>query len=69
MVGNFEFADIKIRGFADNHACFAPGWYSSRDALKGFGLQACPPDNRNRKDMVVYPVETGTMLKPPDVKA
>ena len=27
MVGNFEFADLKITGFADKHACVAPGWY------------------------------------------
>lgn len=59
MVGNFEFADIKIRGFADKHACVAPGWYSWTDALKEFGLQACPPNNPNHMDMVVYLIETG----------
>lgn len=59
MVGNFEFADIKIRGFADKHACVAPGWYSWTDALKEFGLEACPPNNPNHMDMVVYLIETG----------
>lgn len=59
MVGNFEFADIKITGFADKHACVAPGWYSWTDALAEFGLEACPPNNPNHMDMVVYLVETG----------
>lgn len=59
MVGNFEFADIKITGFADKHACVAPGWYSWTDALAEFGLDACPPNNPNHMDMVVYLVETG----------
>ncbi|MEQ8896205.1 MAG: MBL fold metallo-hydrolase [Roseovarius sp.] len=59
MVGNFEFADIKITGFADKHACVAPGWYSWTDALAEFGVNACPPDNVGHMDMVVYLVETG----------
>ena len=59
MVGNFEFADIKITGFADKHACVAPGWYSWTDALAEFGVDACPPNNPNHMDMVVYLVETG----------
>lgn len=59
MVGNFEFADIKISGYADKHACVAPGWYSWTDALKEFGLEACPPNNPNHMDMVTYLVETG----------
>lgn len=59
MVGNFEFADLKITGFADKHACVAPGWYKWTDALKEFGVQACPPNNVGHMDMVVYLVETG----------
>ncbi len=59
MVGNFEFADLKITGFADKHACVAPGWYSWTDALAEFGVNACPPDNVGHMDMVVYLVETG----------
>ena len=59
MVGNFEFADLKITGFADKHACVAPGWYSWTDALAEFGANACPPDNVSHMDMVVYLVETG----------
>ena len=59
MVGNFEFADIKITGFADKHACIAPGWYNWTNALAEFGVNACPPDNVGHMDMVVYLVETG----------
>lgn len=58
MVGNFEFADLKITGYADKHACVAPGWYPWTDALKEFGVEACPPDNIGHMDMVVYVVET-----------
>lgn len=59
MVGRFEFADLKITGFADKHACVAPGWYPWTDALKEFGVNACPPDNVGHMDMVTYVVETG----------
>ncbi|WP_170419249.1 MBL fold metallo-hydrolase [Ruegeria atlantica] len=59
MVGNFEFADLKITGFADKHVCRAPGWYDWTNALGEFGVQACPPDNVSHMDMVVYLVETG----------
>lgn len=59
MVGNFEFADIKITGFADKHACVAPGWYDWTNALAEFGVNACPPDNVGHMDMVVYLIETG----------
>ncbi len=59
MVGNFEFADLKITGFADKHACVAPGWYKWTNALKEFGANACPPDNVGHMDMVTYLVETG----------
>lgn len=59
MVGSFEFADLKITGFADKHACVAPGWYQWTDALKEFGVNACPPNNVGHMDMVVYLVETG----------
>lgn len=59
MVGNFEFADVKITGFADKHACVAPGWYDWTNALAEFGVEACPPNNVGHMDMVVYLVETG----------
>lgn len=59
MVGNFEFADIKITGLADKHVCRAPGWYDWTNALGEFGVQACPPDNVSHMDMVVYLIETG----------
>ena len=59
MVGNFEFADLKITGFADKHACIAPGWYPWTNALKEFGVEACPPNNIGHMDMVVYVIETG----------
>ena len=59
MVGNFEFADLKITGFADKHACVAPGWYKWTNALAEFGAEACPPNNVGHMDMVVYLVETG----------
>lgn len=59
MVGNFQFADLTITGFADKHACVAPGWYNWTDALAEFGVNACPPDNVGHMDMVVYLVETG----------
>ncbi|WP_419739185.1 MBL fold metallo-hydrolase [Ruegeria sp.] len=59
MVGNFEFADLKITGFADKHVCRAPGWYDWTNALGEFGVNACPPDNVSHMDMVVYLVETG----------
>lgn len=59
MVGAFEFADLKITGFADKHACVAPGWYNWTNALAEFGVEACPPNNVGHMDMVVYLVETG----------
>lgn len=59
MVGSFEFADLKITGFADKHACIAPGWYNWTNALAEFGVEACPPNNVSHMDMVVYLVETG----------
>lgn len=59
MVGRFEFADLKITGFADKHACVAPGWYKWTNAIAEFGAKACPPDNPGHMDMVTYLVETG----------
>ncbi len=59
MVGTFEFADLKITGFADKHACVAPGWYKWTDALKEFGVEACAPNNVGHMDMVTYVVEAG----------
>ncbi|MEM7509208.1 MAG: MBL fold metallo-hydrolase [Pseudomonadota bacterium] len=59
MVGSYQFADLKISGFADKHACVAPGWYPWTNALAEFGLEACPPNNPNHMDMVTYMVETG----------
>ncbi|CAN7430999.1 MBL fold metallo-hydrolase [Aminobacter sp. LjRoot7] len=59
MAGHFEFADIKISGFADKHACLAPGWYKWTNALKEFGAEACPPNNVGHMDMVTYVIETG----------
>ncbi|WP_339763593.1 MBL fold metallo-hydrolase [uncultured Hoeflea sp.] len=59
MVGHFEFADLKITGFADKHACLAPGWYNWTNALAEFGVDACPPNNIGHMDMVTYLVETG----------
>lgn len=59
MVGHFEFADIKISGFADKHACQAPGWYKWTNAIGEFGARACPPNNVGHMDMVTYVLETG----------
>jgi len=59
MVGRFDFADVAITGFADKHACIAPGWYNWTNALDEFGVEACPPDNIGHMDMVTYLVETG----------
>jgi L-ascorbate metabolism protein UlaG (beta-lactamase superfamily) len=59
MAGHFEFADLKITGFADKHACVAPGWYKWTNALAEFGANACPPNNPGHMDMVTYLVETG----------
>jgi L-ascorbate metabolism protein UlaG (beta-lactamase superfamily) len=59
MVGSFEFADLKITGYADKHACVAPGWYPWTNALAEFGAEACPPNNVGHMDMVTYMVETG----------
>lgn len=59
MVGNFEFADLKITGFADKHTCVAPGWYNWTNALDEFGVNACPPDNVGHMDNVTFLVETG----------
>lgn len=59
MVGEYQFADIKITGIADKHACMAPGWYKWTDVLAEFGANACPPDNPGHLDNVMYVVETG----------
>jgi L-ascorbate metabolism protein UlaG (beta-lactamase superfamily) len=61
MVGSYGFADVKITGVADKHACVAPGWYKWTDALAEFGQQACPPGNPGHMDMVTYMVEVGGM--------
>jgi len=59
MVGTFEFADLKITGFADKHVCMAPGSYNWTNALAEFGVEACAPNNVGHMDMVVYLIETG----------
>ena len=59
MVGTFEFADLKITGFADKHVCIAPGSYKWTNALAEFGVEACAPNNVGHMDMVVYLIETG----------
>lgn len=59
MVGRFEFADLRISGFADKHTCVAPGWYDWTNALAEFGVDACPPDNVGHMDNVAFMVETG----------
>ncbi|MEL6265920.1 MAG: MBL fold metallo-hydrolase [Pseudomonadota bacterium] len=59
MVGRFDFADVSILGYADKHACIAPGWYDWTNALAEFGAEACPPNNVGHMDMVTYLVETG----------
>lgn len=61
MAGSYEFADVKITGIADKHACEAPGWYKWTDVLAEFGASACPPDNPGHLDNVMYVVETGGM--------
>ncbi|MEM1382711.1 MAG: MBL fold metallo-hydrolase [Pseudomonadota bacterium] len=61
MVGTFQFADVSIIGFADKHACEAPGWYQWTNAIAEFGAEACPPNNPGHMDMVTYLVETGGM--------
>jgi L-ascorbate metabolism protein UlaG (beta-lactamase superfamily) len=57
MVGSYQFADVKITGVADKHACQAPGWYKWTNALAEFGVQACPPNNPGHMDMVTYVVD------------
>ncbi len=59
MVGEYQFADVKITGLADKHACEAPGWYEWTNVLAEFGASACPPDNPGHMDMSMYIVETG----------
>ena len=59
MVGHFNFADLKITGFADKHVCVAPGAYKWTNALPEFGVKACPPNNIGHMDNVTYLVETG----------
>lgn len=59
MVGEYQFADVKITGIADKHACMAPGWYKWTNVLAEFGANACPPDNPGHMDNVMYIVETG----------
>ena len=61
MVGDWSFADVKIRGVADKHACNAPGWYKWTNVLAEFGAEACPPNNPGHLDNVMYVVETGGM--------
>lgn len=59
LVGHFEFADVKITGFADKHTCVAPGWYEWTNALAEFGAEACPPNNVGHMDNVAFVIETG----------
>jgi L-ascorbate metabolism protein UlaG (beta-lactamase superfamily) len=59
MIGSYQFADVKITGIADKHACQAPGWYKWTNAIKEFGQDPCPPNNPGHMDMVSYVVETG----------
>ena len=59
LIGSYGFADLKITGIADKHACMAPGWYKWTNALAEFGQKACPPDNPGHMDMVSYLIETG----------
>ena len=59
MVGEYRFADVKITGIADKHACVAPGWYAWTNAIKEFGAEPCPPNNPGHMDMSMYLVETG----------
>lgn len=59
MAGEYRFADVKITGVADKHACMAPGWYNWTNAIKDFGAEPCPPDNPGHMDMSMYAVETG----------
>ena len=59
LVGNYEFADVKITGIADKHACEAPGWYNWTRAIAEFGQDACPPNNPGHMDMVTYIVDMG----------
>ncbi len=57
MVGSYQFADVKITGIADKHACVAPGSYKWTNVFKDFGTNACPPNNPGNMDMVMYVVE------------
>ena len=59
MVGEYQFADMKITGLADKHACEAPGWYKWTNAIKEFGASPCPPNNPHHMDMSMYLIETG----------
>lgn len=59
MIGEYKFADVKITGIADKHACMAPGWYKWTNVLAEFGASACPPNNPGHLDMVMYIIETG----------
>jgi L-ascorbate metabolism protein UlaG (beta-lactamase superfamily) len=57
MIGSYQFADVKITGVADKHACQAPGWYKWTNVLAEFGVEACPPNNPGHMDMVTYVVD------------
>lgn len=59
MLGDYSFADLRIIGVADKHACLSPGWYNWTNAIEEFGQDPCPPDNPGHMDMAVYVVETG----------
>ena len=44
MVGTFEFADLKITGYADKHACVAPGLVSLDRCIGGIRRRGLPAE-------------------------
>ena len=64
MIGQWQFADVRITGLADFHACGAKGMYPwNPTGISWIGESTCVPHGPGEYDNSVYYIELGTKDK------
>jgi L-ascorbate metabolism protein UlaG (beta-lactamase superfamily) len=60
LAGGWQFADVKITGLVDFHACGADGMYPwNPTGIQWIGVSTCTPGGPTEYDNVVYYVDLG----------
>jgi L-ascorbate metabolism protein UlaG (beta-lactamase superfamily) len=64
LIGQWQFADVKITGLADVHACGSKGMYPwNPTGIQWIGESTCVPQGPGEYDNSIYYIEVGTTQK------